>query len=299
MPWTERDIPSLDGKVVLITGANSGLGLAAATILAKYGARVVMACRNAAKAEAAALQVKETATGPVEVVPLDLSSLASVDECASALLRNEPKLDLLLNNAGLMAIDEARTADGFEMQLGVNHLGHFALTAKLWPLLASTPGARVVNHSSFGHRAGKLVADDLFFERRRYDRWRPYFQSKLANLLFSLELHNRLQASGSPVKVLTAHPGATRTDLGHEGHGVVNYAMRPLQLLQQPPRIGALPLVRAAVDPAAASGTFFGPQFMVAGYPRVEKPSRRARNAGDARVLWARSEELTGVTFTP
>jgi NAD(P)-dependent dehydrogenase (short-subunit alcohol dehydrogenase family) len=292
VPWTEKNIPELDGKTAVITGANSGLGLAAATVLAKHGARVIMACRNAAKAESAAEQVRATATGPVEVVSLDLGSLASVEACAAELRANEQSLDLLLNNAGLMAIDEARTEDGFEMQMGVNHLGHFALTAKLWPLLSATPGARVVNHSSFGHRAGVLRTDDLFFERRRYDRWRPYFQSKLANLLFTLELNRR------GAKALTAHPGSTRTDLGHEGHGIVNFAMRPFQLLSLPPSIGCLPLVRAAVDPNAQSGEFYGPSLMIVGYPRKETPSRKARNAADARALWEKSEELTGVTFT-
>jgi NAD(P)-dependent dehydrogenase (short-subunit alcohol dehydrogenase family) len=291
MPWTEKNIPELDGKTAVITGANSGLGLAAATVLAKHGARVIMACRNAAKAESAAEKVRATATGPVEVVSLDLGSLASVGACAKALVRDEQSLDLLLNNAGLMAIDEAKTEDGFEMQLGVNHLGHFALTAKLWPLLSATPGARIVNHSSFGHRPGRLRLDDLFFERRRYSRWPAYFQSKLANLLFTHELHRR------GAKALTAHPGATRTDLGHEGHGITNYLMQPFQLLQMPPLMGCLPIVRCAVDPNVNSGEFYGPTFMVAGYPRVETPSKRARNAADARALWEKSEELTGVTF--
>jgi len=295
--WSERDIPSLDGKVALITGANSGLGLAAAKTLAKRGARVVMACRNAAKAEAAADAVRQTATGPVEVVSLDLGSLASVDTCASAFLKNEPKLDLLLNNAGLMAIDEAKTEDGFEMQFGVNHLGHFALTARLAPLVFKTPGARVVNHASFGHRPGKLRIDDLFFEKRGYDRWRPYFQSKLANILFTLELHRRLQAAGRSTKSLAAHPGGTSTDLGFEGKGITNKGMRPVQIFLQSAHAGSLPFVRAAVDPNAQSGEFYGPAFMMWGPARKETPSRRARNAEDARALWEKSEELTGVTF--
>ncbi|HVV36607.1 MAG TPA: oxidoreductase [Acidimicrobiales bacterium] len=289
--WTEKNIPALDGKTAVITGANSGLGLAAATVLAAHGARVIMACRNAAKAASAAEHVRQTATGPVEVISLDLASLASVESCAAALLRDEQSLDLLLNNAGLMAIDEARTEDGFEMQLGVNHLGHFALTAKLYPLLAATPGSRIVNHSSFGHRPGRMHFDDLMFERRRYARWPAYFQSKLANLLFTLELHRR------GAKALTAHPGATRTDLGHEGTGVTNFFLKPVQYLEQPASLGCLPLVRAAVDPAARSGEFYGPMFMYAGPPRRETPSRRARNAADAQTLWAKSEELTGVTF--
>ncbi|HVT78283.1 MAG TPA: oxidoreductase [Acidimicrobiales bacterium] len=291
MAWTEKNVPALDGKTAVITGANSGLGLAAATLLAAHGARVIMACRNAAKAASAAEHVRKTATGPVEVISLDLASLASVESCASSLLRDEQSLDLLLNNAGLMAIDEARTEDGFEMQFGVNHLGHFALTAKLFPLLAATPGYRIVNHSSFGHRPGRMHFDDLMFERRRYARWPAYFQSKLANLLFSLELHRR------GATALTAHPGGTYTDLGSEGHGVTNFVTRFGMPFMQSTRVGALPLVRAAVDPSARSGEFYGPKLMFRGTPRRETPSRHARNAQDARLLWEKSEELTGVTF--
>jgi NAD(P)-dependent dehydrogenase (short-subunit alcohol dehydrogenase family) len=295
--WTEKDIPALDGKTAVITGANSGLGLAAAKVMAKHGARVIMACRNAAKASAAADEVRATATGPVEVISLDLASLASVDKCSAELRSTEQTLDFLLNNAGLMAIDEAHTEDGFEMQLGVNHLGHFALTAKLWPLLAATPGARIVNQSSFGHRLGRIRFDDLFFEQRGYTRWPPYFQSKLANLLFTYELHRRLREAGSHVRALTAHPGASRSHLGMQGHGVTNIAMRPVQLFLQPASMGCLPLVRCAVDPDAQSGEFYGPLVMYAGPPRREKPSKRARNAADARALWQKSEELTGVAF--
>ena len=291
MAWTEKNIPALDGKTAVITGANSGLGLAAATVMAKHGARVIMACRNAAKAEAAAEVVRQTATGPVEVISLDLSSLASVDACASALLRDEQSLDLLMNNAGLMAIDEAKTEDGFEMQLGVNHLGHFALTAKLYPLLAATPGARIVNHASMGHRMGRLRIDDLFFEKRGYSRWPPYFQSKLANLLFTLELERR------GATALAGHPGGSRTDLGYEGHGASNRFVQFGQFVLQPASMGALPFVRAAVDPSARSGEFYGPALMIWGPPRRETPSRRARNAADARALWEKSEELTGVKF--
>ena len=299
MAWTEKDIPALDGKTAVITGANSGLGLAAATLLAAHGARVIMACRNAAKAEAAAQTVRATATGPVEIMSLDLASLASVDACASALLRDEQSLDLLLNNAGLMAIDEARTEDGFEMQLGVNHLGHFVLTAKLFPLLESTPGARVVNHASMGHRAaGRFRVDDLFFEQRGYKRWPPYFQSKLANLLFTFELDRRLRAAGKQTKSLAGHPGGSRTDLGFEGQGASNRFVQFGQFALQPARIGALPFVRAAVDPSAQSGEFYGPALLVWGYPRKETASRKARNADHARALWEKSEELTGVTFS-
>ena len=298
MPWTEKDIPPLAGKTALVTGANSGLGLAAAKILSTHGARVIMACRNATKAAAAADQIRATATGPVEIVSLDLADLASVDACAAAVNTKEPSLDLLLNNAGLMAVDKATTAQGFEMQFGVNHLGHFALTAKLAPLVLKTPQSRIVNMASFGHRGGKLRLDDLFFEKRGYKRWPPYFQSKLANMLFTSELHRRLTEAGRETKALAAHPGGTSTDLGYEGKGISNKLMRPAQLFLQSAHAGAMPFVRAAVDPHAKSGQFYGPSFMMWGPPRVETPSRRARNADDARALWDKSEELTGVTFS-
>src|SRR5262249_37931076 len=151
---------------------------------------------------------------------------ASVAEAAKLVREREDRLDLLLNNAGLMAIDEARTEDGFEMQLGLNHLGHFALTAELLPLLLATPGARGADGSTFGHRPGRLRLDDLFFEHRGYDRWRPYFQSKLANLLFTAELHRRLSEAGADVLALAAHPGGSHTDLGFEGGGLTNRLMR-------------------------------------------------------------------------
>ena len=290
-------VPRLDGTVALITGSNAGLGLETALYLADNGARVLMACRNQVKAETAAERVRAVATAPVEVVPLDLSSLDSVADCAAAIRRREPALHLLINNAGLMGIDEARTEDGFEMQLGVNHLGHFALTAHLAPLVLATPRSRIVTMTSMGHRLGRLHLEDLMFERRRYDRWRPYLQSKLANLLFTAELDRRLRESGAETLALSAHPGASRTDLGHEGHGALNKLLIAISANLQPVAIGALPLVRAATDPDARSGQLYGPRWIVQGRPVVETPSRRARRADDARALWQRSEDLTGVPF--
>src|SRR4051812_10372680 len=193
MGWTERDMPSLEGRTALVTGANAGLGLATAKALAHGGAKVILACRNAEKAEAAAAEGRAVATAPVEVVSLDLGSLASVAACAKQVLDSEDRLDLLVNNAGLMAVDESKTTDGFETQIGVNHLGHFALDAHLAPLVLATPGSRVGAMSSFGHRGGHLDVDDLNFERRSYNRWYAYFSSKLANLLFGLELDRRLR----------------------------------------------------------------------------------------------------------
>ncbi len=296
--WSNADIPDLGGRTAVVTGANAGLGLEIARSLAANGARVVMACRNQAKAEAAAEEIRAGAPrGPVEVRALDLASLASVDAFAAQLRSDIPTVDILLNNAGLMAIDESRTEDGFEMQFGVNHLGHFALTAALMPVLLATPGSRVVNMSSMGHRAGRMRFDDLNCERRTYRRWPAYFQSKLANILFTAELQRRLGPS-APTQALAAHPGASNTDLGFEGSSLVNRGLRLVApRLTQPASRGAQPAVRAAVDPGAVGGEFYGPRFMTLGWAVRETPSRRARNADDARRLWDLSEELTGHTI--
>lgn len=289
--WDVKDIPDMEGRTAVVTGANSGLGLETSILLARGGARVILACRNRAKAETAAARVG----GGAEVVTLDLASLESVAQAADEVKGKTSRVDFLVNNAGLMAVDQGRTADGFETQFGVNHLGHFAFTAHLLPLLTAAPAARVVNVSSMGHRAGTMDFDDLMFERRRYDRWRPYFQSKLANLLFTLELERRFRAAGVAAEALAAHPGATSTDLGQEGGGVGNVFLRLSSGFGQPARIGALPLVRAAVDPDARGGEFYGPRYLLMGYPVRETPSRRARNSADARRLWEESEKLTGV----
>jgi protochlorophyllide reductase len=292
--WDASRIPDLEGRVALVTGANSGIGLETAVLLGGVGARVMLACRNPSQAEAAAARVGARA----EVVTLDLASLASVDRAAETVKARTSRLDILVNNAGLMAVDQARTADGFEMHFGVNHLGHFALTARLAPLLLAADGARVVSVSSMGHRAARMHFDDLMFEHGRYDRWRPYLQSKLANLLFTRELERRFRLAGTPAKALAAHPGLSGTDLGQEGSGLTNSLMKAYSVVTQPPRVGSLPIVRAAVDPEAKGGEFYGPHLLLAGYPVRESPSRRARNQADATLLWEESEKLTGVEFT-
>lgn len=291
--WDATDIPDLEGRTAVVTGANSGIGLATATYLARGGARVILACRNPVRAEAAAEQVGHGA----ETVTLDLASLSSVAKGAAEVKAKTSQLDILINNAGLMAVDRARTEDGFEVQFGVNHLGHFAFTAHLAGPLLAAPAARVVNVSSIGHRPGTVDFDDLMFERRRYDRWRPYFQSKLANLLFTQELERRFEAAGARASALAAHPGSSSTDLGSEGHGITNALVRLFNRLGQPASIGALPIVRAAVDPDAKGGDFFGPQFLFMGYPVKEKPAGRAGDSKAAWRLWEESERLTGVRF--
>lgn len=296
--WTEEDVPDLTGRTALVTGANAGLGLEAARVLARHGARVLLGCRNRSKAERAAADIRTTATGDVDIVDLDLADLGSVAAAAEHVRAHEPRLDVLLNNAGLMALDRSTTVDGFETQLGVNHLGHFALTGQLLPLLLATPDSRIVTVSSMGHRAGVLRPDDLFFTHRRYGRWLAYTQSKLANLLFTAELHRRLTDAGAASIALAAHPGGSKTDLGYEGSGITNRLLPPLvEIFTQSAAMGALPLLRAATDPAAKGGEYYGPRWMARGYPVRERPSRRARRSDLARALWARSEELTGLTY--
>lgn len=295
--WTANDIPSLDGKVALITGANAGLGLATTKALAARGATVLLACRNPAKAQAAADEVRAVTTGPVELVTLDLSSLDSVRAAVATVVGSQDRLDFVVNNAGLMALDELKTEDGFEMQFGVNHLGHFVLNAGLAPLVLATPGSRFATMSSFGHRPGRIVLDDLQFERRRYNRWIAYFQSKLANLMYSNELQRRLTGAGHQTLSIAAHPGGAHTDLGHEGSGITNTLMKPVMMLGQSTERGSLPILRALTDPAAVGGTFYGPRFMLQGPAVLETPARQARNLDKARALWERSEALTNTSF--
>jgi len=296
--WTLADAPRQDGRTAVVTGANAGLGFETAVGLAGLGAHVVMACRSTGKAEAAAGRIRDRLpAASVEVRQLDLASLVSVAAFAEGLRSSGRGLDLLVNNAGIMAVDEGRTADGFELQLGTNHLGHFALTAQLLPLLLATHGSRVATMSSMGHRAGRLALDDLMGTGRGYDRWRAYFQSKLANLLFTAELHRRLQAAGAPTIAVSAHPGGSRTDLGTEGSSGSNRLMRlVVPALTQPASTGALGMLRALTAPDVVGGEFYGPRFIAVGHPVRETPSRRARSAEDARRLWDASERLTGIT---
>jgi NAD(P)-dependent dehydrogenase (short-subunit alcohol dehydrogenase family) len=301
MGWTPADIPALDGRRAIVTGANAGLGLEIARFLAAAGAEVVMACRNATKAEQAAARVRAAVPAArLDVRVLDLADLDSVAGFAARFTAEGDagsggRLDLLVNNAGLMAVDEARTPQGVEMQFGVNHLGHFALTARLMPHLLATPGSRVATMSSMGHRAARGAPDPRL--QRPYDRWQAYFRSKLANLHFTAELQRRLAAAGAPTIAVAAHPGGSRTDLGTEGTGLSNRLLTPLvPLVTQSAEAGALPMLRALTDPGARGGEFYGPRFLLRGRtPVVETPSRAARDADAARRLWAESVQLTGL----
>ena len=302
--WTAADIPDQTGRTIVITGANSGLGLRSAEALAAKGARVLLACRNATKAATALESVKARATGPTpEVRALDLQSLASVRECASGLADELESLDVLMNNAGVMAIPKATTEDGFETQLGTNHLGHYALTGLLLPTLLAAAEPRVVTVSSNAHNMGRMDFDDLFFERRRYSRWRAYAQSKLANLLFTSELQRRAVEHKTALTAAAAHPGYAATNLT-SGPAVGASILKPVlalgdKLLGQPDHMGALPQLYAATMPDVMADDYWGPDALreQRGHPTRVGRTKHAQSGADAGRLWQRSEELTGVTY--
>lgn len=303
--WTTDDMADQRGRVAVITGANSGIGFEAARALAAKGAHVVMACRSAPKADAAMTELRAELNSPsLEFVTLDLASLTSVAAASDAILGRHPAIDLLINNAGVMALPRRLTEDGFEMQLGTNHLGHFALTGRLLPGLMAADAPRVVQVSSLAHRIGRVRLDDLQSERG-YTRWGAYGQSKLANLLFAFELHRRLEASGSTALSVACHPGYANTHLqlvAAEEAGsrwrqgfwrVVNTH------IAQSAAMGALPTLYAATAPTVRGADFIGPRgrTQMAGYPVKVQTSGRARSRSTARGLWERSEALTGVRF--
>jgi NAD(P)-dependent dehydrogenase (short-subunit alcohol dehydrogenase family) len=302
--WTANDVPDQHGRVAVITGASGGLGLATAMALAAHGATVVLAGRDRAKLTRAVgeLQAAQPASS-VETAELDLASLESIRKTAADLSGRFATLDLLINNAGLMFPPYGLTRDGYELQFGTNHLGHFALTGLLLPQLLATPGSRVVTLSSNGHRAGRMDFADLN-SARHYERHLAYGQSKLANLMFTYELQRRLSAANAPTIALAAHPGTARTDLTRHMSRLSNAAMDPRfravnSWLVQDAAMGALPILRAATDPAAVGGTYYGPDglLQLTGYPVVVTSSNRSQNRQAQRRLWVESEQLTGITY--
>jgi NAD(P)-dependent dehydrogenase (short-subunit alcohol dehydrogenase family) len=291
--------------VAVVTGANSGLGWFTARHLAAAGARVVLACRSASKAEAAMADIRrDVPAADLSFQPLDLASLASVRAAADALRAAHPRVDLVVNNAGIMAIPRTLTADGFEMQIGTNHLGHFALTGLLLPTLRDTPGARVVTVSSVAHRLGRMNFDDLMGERR-YGKWSAYGQSKLSNLLFTYALAARLERAGAALIAVAAHPGYSDTNLqsvGPQAEGSAVgawFAKVGNRLFAQPAEAGALPSLFAATDPSVRNADYVGPdgfrEFW--GSPRVVHSNAASHDAASQARLWEVSEALTGVTF--
>ena len=304
--WSADDLPDLTGRSVIVTGANSGIGFEAALELARHGADVTLAVRDAGRGADAVRRITEAVPGArVAAASLDLASLASVRAFADAWSADHPAgLDVLINNAGVMAIPRRETADGFEMQFGTNHLGHFALTGLLLPALVARPRSRVVTISSGAHRFGRMDFDDLM-GRRRYRTWGAYGQSKLANLLFTAELQRRLDLNALSVLALAAHPGYASTNLQGVGprmsgrswlDGPVDLANR---FLAQSAAMGAHPTLVAATAPGLPGNSYLGPDGFLEqrGYPRLVGRSKAAANAADAERLWRASEDLTGVHY--
>jgi NAD(P)-dependent dehydrogenase (short-subunit alcohol dehydrogenase family) len=303
--WTAADIPDQTGRTVLVTGANSGLGLRTAEAVAAKGARVLLGCRDPGRGEAARSAVAALATGPApELVSLDLADLGSVRDAARSVADAVEGLDVLVNNAGVMAMPLRRTADGFELQFATNHLGHFALTGLLLPALLRAEG-RVVTVSSNGHRMGRNDWSDPNWERRRYLKWMAYGQSKLANLLFTRELARRARETGSSLVAVAAHPGNSATHLlpastDASGWRVVGQIMNwGNRLIAQPDSAGALPQLYAATMPDVIPGEYFGPDrfFQLRGHPTRVGSSTAAQDDDSARRLWELSEDMTGVTY--
>jgi NAD(P)-dependent dehydrogenase (short-subunit alcohol dehydrogenase family) len=302
--WTAQDVGDQHGRTAVITGANSGIGLEAARVLAARGAMVVLAGRDPGRTAAAADGIRAgTPDAQVETAELDLASLESVRIAAADIAARFGRIDLLINNAGVMFPPYTLTKDGFELQFGTNHLGHFALTGLLLANLTTVPGSRVVTVSSNGHRAGRIKFDDLQ-SSRRYRKYGAYGQSKLANLMFTYELQRRLSAAGAQTIALAAHPGTARTDLTRHMSAVSNGALSP-QLkavnfwMVQDRAMGALPTLRAATDPAAIGGTYYGPDglLQMTGYPVVVRSNGKSHSAEAQRRLWTESERLTGVSY--
>jgi NAD(P)-dependent dehydrogenase (short-subunit alcohol dehydrogenase family) len=299
--WSAADIPDQSGRTAIVTGANSGLGYATARELARRGAHTVLACRDESRGKAALDRIRhEVPDADVELAPLDLADLASVRSFAEAY--SHPGLDLLVNNAGVMALPHRTTADGFEMQFGTNHLGHFALTGLLLPKLLARPGARVVSVSSGMHFIGNVDLGDLNSERK-YRRWVAYGRSKTANLLFTHALARRAQAAGTGLTAAAAHPGYAATNLQSAAPRMEGKKLNQRffevgnRFFAQSSDSGALPTLYAATAPDVRQDDFFGPRFGMAGAPARSPRARWARDDKAAELLWSASEQLTGVTY--
>jgi NAD(P)-dependent dehydrogenase (short-subunit alcohol dehydrogenase family) len=303
--WIEQHIPRADGKTVLVTGANSGLGFETSKLLAARGARLVLGVRDLEKGRKAAACIREASpAAAMELLPLDLADLGSIGRFAEEVRGSERRLDALINNAGVMAIPQRCTVDGFEMQFGTNHLGHFALTGLLLPLILRTPGAHVVTVSSGIHVIGKINFDDLQ-SQNSYSDWRAYGQSKLANLLFAYELQRKFGATATQASSLAVHPGYASTNLQAVGPTMTDSRLRQTmlrlanRLLAQTAAMGALPSSYAATSPEAHGGDYIGPDglFGQRGYPKKVKSSAASYDKAAAARLWQVSEELTGVSY--
>jgi NAD(P)-dependent dehydrogenase (short-subunit alcohol dehydrogenase family) len=299
--WTAADVPDQSGRVAIVTGSNTGIGYEAAAVLASKGAHVVLAVRNLDKGNEAADRIKNASPdADVTVQELGLTSLDSIRKASDELRATYPRIDLLINNAGVMYTDKSTTKDGFELQFGTNHLGHFALTGQLLDNMLPVEGSRVVTISSMGHRIrARIHFEDLQLERK-YKRVEAYGQSKLANLLFTYELARRLKVKGSPTIAAAAHPGGSNTELLRNMPGGIRQVSEFFwNFIAQSAEMGALPTLRAATDPGAQNGEYYGPGGFAEqrGYPKVVESSAQSHNEDIQRRLWSVSEELTGVTY--
>lgn len=304
--WSAADVPDQTGRTAVVTGANSGIGFEAATVLASRGATVVLACRNPSRAQGALDRIRAASPeADVSTLELDLNSLASVRKAADTLTAERPVIDLLVNNAGVIMLPHGQTEDGFEQHFGINHLGHFAFTGLVLGAVLASDAGRVVTVGSNGHRMGKLDFDDLAYAQG-YKPLRGYGRSKLANLMFCYELDRRLTAAGHPTRSVAAHPGGANTDAGGFGGDspvrqrlkkVVDHVPNPVV---HSAHKGALPILRAATDPAVKGGEYYGPSGLLkmTGRPVLVSSNAASRDAGVAADLWEHSERLTGVTFS-
>lgn len=298
MQWTKNDIGNQEGKTILVTGSNTGIGFATATLLASNGAQVILTSRNREKGEQALARLRaDIPNARVSLLSLDLANLASVRAAAEEVAARHEKLDVLINNAGLMIPPFSRTADGFEIQFGTNVLGHFAFTGLLLPLLLRTPHSRTVWLSSVAHWVGRIDFDDLNAEKG-YAKWRAYSQSKLADLMIAYEMQRRLQRSGTSAISLASHPGGTKSDLSRNS-GSVKFIEAVAGLFLQTTEQGAMPSVRAAVDPSARGGDFYGPSNFgtISGPAEKQRSSKRSHDEAVAAKLWQTCETFTGVRW--
>ena len=303
--WSQKDIPDLTGKVVVITGANSGLGLECSKTLAAKGATVVMTARNTTKGEQARTEIlARQPDARLDLMQLDVGDLSSVRDFAEAFKKAYDRLDILLNNAGVMAIPRQETVDGFEQQLGVNHLGHFALTGLLLDVITATPGARIHSVSSSANYMGTIDFDDLMGEKD-YGRWKAYGQSKLANIFFTFELQKRLSAAGFDTLANASHPGVVigqlqENSVEQSGTRLEGFLYRIVQpLMAQDIEMGVLPMLYGMTAKEAEGGVFYGPRtFNLRGYPAEKKANKEAYDAAALRRFWEVSEELTSVTYS-
>lgn len=303
--WTADELPDLSDRVIVVTGANGGLGFATSRALARHGAHVIMACRSVEKAAEAVRRIEdESPAGRVEPWALDLASLRSIEAFAERLTAQHDELYALCNNAGVMALPRRVTTDGFEMQLGTNHLGHYALTGRLLPLLLAAEGSRVVTVSSMMHRMGRIDFDDLQGEHH-YRKWAAYSQSKLANLLFTYELQRRLSAAKVELIAVAVHPGYSDTNLQTEAARMTGSAIAgrimaaATRVAAQSPEMGALPSLYALTADDVHGGDFIGPGglMQIWGYPAKVEPAPVAKDPELASRLWAVSQQLTGVRY--